>query len=562
MNEGDSVVVAGQALRRDGVGVAHITILSVAVVIVQCAAENAFSFTIYKSIIGHAVVCRSLAIGDVLIVGGDGQRSLAYGESSGVRRGQLVVARLCAGKSGRCGSIAFTCVGLLARYGNYYSVIVYQVCRRSGGLVALSVIGEAEVRPIKSDFLLLDGQGAVIETNIVVVACGESTFRDVVWSRVGLLIHLAGKCACQGIAANKTRYRVGESRGRITVNYALSVSRYGYRFLCNLNFDILRYAVLVVVVQHSVVVPHIVGSGVCGGGDRVAIRLSGCGFAAEGVAQFAARRRSAGGDQFLRGAVVGQSRYCRRRGCNVRGRSVDCHSHFLGRLCVVARNSRRRYDDVGFAVVQRNRFDRQHSGRGIHGNVLLAAGLDSVTDWAVIRFCHGGADALVSLAVGDFHIFGSDGLRRQGADGHSDRRGKRLIITGLRNRDIDLHGFRCVRFIADGQNAAIQGAVVPTAADLVADWAGHAGRHLNIVRQIDGVLNLDRCCVDDGGRVCGLADIYGHIHIALAVVVVGIIWREVCLDGVRAGVANAVSGGLPCPGAGGVALGIGQRHIL
>ena len=85
--ESDIVVTGGQSLGGNGVAVAHITILAVAAIVGQRAAENIFRFPADEAIIGHAIVGRCFPVGDGLILGGDSEGCLCNGAGNADRLG-------------------------------------------------------------------------------------------------------------------------------------------------------------------------------------------------------------------------------------------------------------------------------------------------------------------------------------------------------------------------------------------------------------------------------------------------------------------------------------------
>ena len=67
-----------------------------------------------------------------------------------------------------------------------------------------------------------------------------------------------------------------------------------------------------------------------------------------------------------------------------------------------------------------------------------------------------------------------------------------------------------------------------------------------------------------GGRVgngVGLIDVHSHVHIALAVIVGGVVGGKVSREGMAARAAHACSAVRPGPGARRVALRVGKRHV-
>ena len=91
-DKADIIVAGGQATGRDGIGIAHIAILLIAVGIGQLTAEHARCLAAHEVGIGHAVIRRGVAVGDGHVPGGDSQRGLADRDGRGAGIG-LVVGR-------------------------------------------------------------------------------------------------------------------------------------------------------------------------------------------------------------------------------------------------------------------------------------------------------------------------------------------------------------------------------------------------------------------------------------------------------------------------------------
>ena len=289
----------------------------------------------------------------VLTAGHRSQRHAVDGRTRLGGRGRGGLAALGDGEARCRRGIAFVVIRC-----SDHSVHIIGICvqRRGVDILPLCAAGRAVRRAVVVSNLRVAGVGADAR-------CGDSAV-------VGVAAHGDGGCAGIGLV---------DRHSHVHIRLAVVVRRVRGREVC-----LEGIAARIADAGSAVIHPG-------PGARRVAGRIG---------------QRHAG-----KGLTIG----CRRRGrCRGGIGLADVHGYILGSRCIAVAAYAARVGlgggdgHIGFAVC-RNRFDGQCTGRSVHINVVLAAGLNGVADLTVsIRCC---ADALVRVAVGGVYVGCGDGLR-------------------------------------------------------------------------------------------------------------------------------------------------------